>query len=256
MSEYFKELEGLYSKIPGVPCTGCGNCCVTPSVTLVEFVYLMRSLIETRPTEEITELLSRKMDPHPKFAGNHKCRFLSPIGKCTVHPSRPLPCRLHGLPVLEELKLEGMVTYTEMDTTQCPTVAFDTLKSWLNEITDLNQEIYPINEPYWLTGLNIESWLAVYFDDSIDGGIFVPIKKFMIENFDFGFAKSSYRDRTHLKEKLDKIEILYQLQGVADPETVKKLLNSLISDYPRAGTFFIAEAKNILGFLDAPVPQG
>src|SRR3990172_6474656 len=112
MSMTFNGLEELYAEVPGVPCTGCGHCCVTPTVTLVEFVHLMKHVISQFNPEEVARLLTQKMKPHERFEGNYQCKFLSPLGKCTVHPGRPLACRLHGLPVLEELDIPGLVTYT------------------------------------------------------------------------------------------------------------------------------------------------
>jgi len=106
-------------------------------------------------------------------------------GAC--HP--PLACRLFGLPVLNQLGLENLEKCPVMDPQTCPPVPRETLDGWLSRIKDLNQDIPGYySEPYWVLGLNLECWLAVYFDPLLDVGVFGVLKKRLQEAVDLDFS--------------------------------------------------------------------
>ena len=83
------DVEDIYDLIPELMCTeGCYECCKNfgvPSRTQVE-------------DERIKEFL-REHAMQPGEAQGHTCPYLNedlPEGGCSIHPARPLICRLYG----------------------------------------------------------------------------------------------------------------------------------------------------------------
>ncbi len=44
-SAYLVLKNDIYNQIPKAGCLACGECCVTPHVTLIEFCYMMDFLV-------------------------------------------------------------------------------------------------------------------------------------------------------------------------------------------------------------------
>ncbi len=103
LSDAFPDLEALYQALPPVPCEGCGSCCVTPHLTLVEFAYLLRHLENNFSQAEMITLLQAPMVPAARFPGNFLCALQGPDGLCRVYPARSLSCRAEGLPVIDSM---------------------------------------------------------------------------------------------------------------------------------------------------------
>jgi Fe-S-cluster containining protein len=83
------DIEDIYELIPDLICTeGCYECCKNfgvPSRTKVE-------------DERIKEFLQEHSIPQGEAHGN-TCPYLDeelPVGGCSIHPVRPLICRLYG----------------------------------------------------------------------------------------------------------------------------------------------------------------
>jgi Fe-S-cluster containining protein len=253
MDHKFWELQALYDSLPGVPCIlGCGVCCATPSVTPLEFIYLFRSMLEQVPRPTIISWIQRGMTVHPWGGNNFLCRFqtLDRNKGCLVHPYRPLACRLFGLPVLDRLKIENLEKCPVMDPAACPDVPLPALQKWLLAVEDLNRD-FPeyYAEPYWLVGLNIECWLAVYLDPLLDMGVFGRLKNILHEQIDLSFLTEHYRDTTRLKEKIDKITLFYMLFSQGLSAESREILVSIRDDYPATGTYFTEEAAKFLEII-------
>ncbi len=245
------KLGELYNQIPPVPCSGqCDQvCCVSPSCTLLEFLYLMEHPAAGVPQYRLAELLMRPADIHPRFEGNLFCRF-EHKGRCLLHQGRTLGCRLFGIAALNELGIQNLENCTFMQVRDLPSVSKETLTGWLQEISDLNAPFYNYyQEPYWLAGLNIECWLAVYFNDYLDDAVFLQLKEILRSRLKLAFLKGRFRDPTNLKEKADKIKLLYLLMQSGDKDKSLELTKSLIEDYPFTGTYFFKEAQNIQQLL-------
>lgn len=76
---------------------GCTECC-HPALSVVRVEALAILLALSRLTEaERAPLREAAAD-----AGRARCPLLAPDERCAVYPLRPLICRTHGLPVLED----------------------------------------------------------------------------------------------------------------------------------------------------------
>lgn len=238
-----EKLGKLYECLPGVPCAACGECCVSPTVTLLEFIYLMDGLIAQCSKEELTQMLCRAPQFHATSEGNLLCRIQNK-GLCAIHTSRTMACRLHGLPVLSLLEIAGQENCGKMKE-GLPDVDPKELHSWLSLLTELNGElISPYGEPYWLAGLNLECWLAVYYDPLLDAGPFGEAKEILCERYP-QLGEIPYEDKTKLKEKVDKITLLFEMVKVVPSEGLSFLVDSITADYPLTGTYYLEESKKI-----------
>ena len=91
----------------GFNCTGCeDNCCLTRFYhhTVLEYLYILEGLHNLDP-EKQTEIKARALKVRRKSVEadrkgklvQHMCP-LNSGGKCTLYSSRPMICRLHGIP--------------------------------------------------------------------------------------------------------------------------------------------------------------
>lgn len=247
MDAALDKLCALYDGVPGVPCLACGACCVSPTCTLLEFLYLMRHLLTTHPKETIRAMLCTPPALHPDYEGNLRCKVHDKVGgRCLVHPSRTLACRLFGLPAISEFQIADLENCRKTDPSTKPSVERTQIEGWLLELTRLNTGVAPFYcEPYWIAGLNIECWLAVYFDPLLNHGIFGAIKDLLRQWLDLSFIEDVYRDRTELKDKTDKIGLLYELLKMGDTASVVELTQSIRNDYPLTGTYYLDELDKI-----------
>lgn len=238
-----KQLSRLYADLPAVPCKGCGECCVSPTITLLEFIFLFDGLFKTFTTSEIQSLLLSPIQFHGRSEGNLQCKFLSKQGRCIIHPCRSMACRLHGLPVIEKLNIPGQENCLKIREEQTADIPLDELEKWLENLTHLNSELLEYyTAPFFIAGFNIECWLSVVYDPFLDMDPFIKIKKILNERFP-QLALIPYQDQTNLKEKTDKILFFSEFlkQGVS--EELIELLDSISRDYPYTGTYFLQEAE-------------
>ncbi|MFH0920326.1 MAG: YkgJ family cysteine cluster protein [Fibrobacterota bacterium] len=247
-------LAKLYHQLPEVPCEGCGECCVSPTCTAIEFTGAINYLIHNFTREQVEKILMASIVPHPAFEGNLRC-CLQDAGtrRCLVHPARTLACRLFGLPAISNFKIENMENCRKIDFTRCGKADEADIRAWLSELTRLNGEVAPYYcEPYWIAGLNIECWLAVYFDPLLDPGAFGDLKRYLHASVDLSFMTDRYKDVTQLKDKVDRITLLYQLIEWGDREEALGLVHALRTAYPMTGTYYHAELSKIEALLNTP----
>ena len=244
------KLDLIYRNIPSVPCKACGKCCVSPTITFLEFLYLMDGVYRFEK-EQIQHFFSIPVKFHEKHEGNLQCRFIDKHGHCTVHKFRSMACRLHGLPAINMLGIEEIENCKIMPPSSLPEVKVNTLKKWLENLSQLNSEIFNhYKEPFWLAGLNIECWLAILYDPYFN---LAPFKHFR-EIFKKRYPKLSemkYSDETNLKEKVDKITMFFEFIKTGVSEELIDLLSSIINDYPVTGTYYLNEAKKYKEIIES-----
>lgn len=247
IAEGLKELETLYQELPAVPCLACGGCCVSPTCTLLEFLFLMRYLLRTTGQAEMRRMICAPPVLHPEYEGNLRCKAHDATGgRCLVHPARTLACRLFGLPALSEFPIAELENCRRTDPSTKPAVAKSQIEGWIGALTRLNSRFASFYcEPYWIAGLNLECWLAVYFDPLLNDGILGSMKTILRNRINLGFLDREYIDKSGFKEKADKISLLYELLKVGDREAVRELSKSIRKDFPMTGTYYLDELDKI-----------
>lgn len=229
----------IYAHIPQVGCQACGECCVTPHVTLIEFSYMMDFLLDN--PDHLLETLLKVVPYHPDYPGYFKCRFQTQDNFCSIYPHRPLACRMHGQPILEKMGMHyhvycNKIKSVERDLTQEEVYAF------LDKTNDLNKGYYPYyTSPYWVSGLNIETWLTILFTD-LDRSFFNLLKKILDNNLHLSQLSAYFSQHVHLEQKLsliEKFQIDFSAGRFAD---LSVLLDKIQNDFPDTGAYYYFEA--------------
>ncbi|MBD3419227.1 MAG: hypothetical protein GF398_03825 [Chitinivibrionales bacterium] len=255
MPELFDSLNRLYRRLPEVACTGCGSCCVSPTCTLIEFNYLISCAGESLAEQQLQKFIFSPPHIHPRHDGNLRCALLSGT-QCTLHPGRTGSCRLFGVPTLKHFNVKDLVECEHDIRTISGDDSPDFIRNWIRELFELNNQLYAFDtQPYYISGLNLECWLDIYFDDSLYDDTFADIRKAMHASFDLTRFKSDYFPRTNFKEKVDKISIFTALLDSGDVGALTTVLQSIKNDYPLTGTWFLKEADVYLAKIDALAAQ-
>lgn len=244
-------IKTLYRKLPGVTCKGCGKCCVSPTCTLAEFIYLMVNCTKHLSTHKLERFILTSPTVNDAYEGNTSCAMLAE-NRCLVHPWRTGACRLFGIPAVEKLGIANLVSCYNNCTTTGKSVDEMFIRQWLAELVAVNETLYPIRQgPYYPLGFNVACWLDIYFDTTISEETFVALRTIMREEFDLSHFASRYNPKTGLKEKIDTISLLNMIIDQSAPQDLKQLLLSIQNDFPLTGTYFYHEAQLFLDALNA-----
>lgn len=244
------KIDELYKKLPEVGCTGCGLCCVSPTSTLAEFIYLFKYLEDNLSDEQIISFIQTPAKIHEDYEGNTHCPFLDKK-RCAIHPGRAGACRLFGIPSLKDMNIQNMEECKYNIEVISGRGDLPYIESWLDELFEFENTLYPFGtEPYFVKGFNIHTWLDIIFDNSIDFNVFSSIKETISNNLNISKFKDHYKLQTNIREKIDKIGILSSMIGIADAETLKKLLLSIRDDYPLTGSYFYEESQAYLKAIE------
>ena len=247
--DLLKEIETLYKQLPEVACKGCGQCCVSPTCTLAEFIYLMNKSIQCLPPEILENFILSEAVIHDEHEGNLVCSLLAET-TCLAHDWRTGACRLFGIPSLGSLGISDLVScYNHIEVISGRNDK-NFIQQWLEKVASLNEKLYSFGKPpYFVYGFNLECWLDMYFDDLLTVDVFSDMRKIMQQHFDLSKFKPRYLLKTGLKEKVDKVSLLSLLLGSNDEESLREVLVSIRDDYPLTGTYFIKEAQAYLDEL-------
>lgn len=244
-----EEIQELYKEIPDVACKGCGACCVAPTCTLSEFMYLFHYLERNSLSEQIIICIDHPAQLHPQYEGNIRCAFLQGSA-CTIHSARTAGCRLFGIPALRSMDISNMVYCVNNIEVIGKDVELRHIESWIDMLAGMDARLYDFAaEPYYIKGFTIPCWLDIYFDDFLDFDIFIQIKEAINHYLSLSSFKSAYRIKTRIKEKIDKITVLTAMLGSETASTLRPLLLSIQNDYPETGTYFYEEAAAYLDVL-------
>ena len=245
LRDAFPDLKALYAKLPPVPCIACGLCCVSPHITLVEFVYMMDGVLKDWSKEAIIRLVADDQEAEKRYPGNHKCAYQSEKGLCSVHQGRSLICRLEGLPVLDRLGMREshICPYITDEQLEVPVSESD-IDTWVQEAFDLTNRYYPTyEEPYWLSSLTPECWFAVALDPDINQDLLLMIRSLIREAIDLDFLEPHYVNHTGLAEKLENIDAFFRFAEDKQPRRAVQAIRRVLYDYPRTGTYYLNEGK-------------
>ncbi len=240
MNDALARLEGVYAGLPQVPCNGCGICCVTPHMTLVEFAFLLRGVIDNLGGDAAALLAAGEMRPSGKYPGNFLCALQDEQARCAAHAWRPLACRLEGLPVLDrmgfrEQKICPHICDSDMDAQVTQTM----VEEWTRDVFALNRPFYRLlEEPYWVDALNLECWLAVLLDPDVTQPFFLRMRKQLAGVIDVKVFAGHYADRTGFARKLTLIDRFFAANEERKPEQALKCIRRIVHEFPRTGTHF------------------
>jgi Fe-S-cluster containining protein len=100
IDEQIKYLENAYSELPKtVGCTSEGTCCKVqhPHCYYIEFVYMMKHIVDNWPQEKRYELHIKCTENYLNNDINKQCIFLTDDMRCDIHKVRDFNCRSFGI---------------------------------------------------------------------------------------------------------------------------------------------------------------
>jgi len=113
----------------------------------------------------------------------------------------------------------------------------------MDRLTELNKGYYSYySPPYWVSGMNIETWLTVLFG-KFEQHIFKLLKKIMLKEFDIQDMAGFFTQHVRLAEKLDLIDTFQAELPNGRLETLLPLLRCIQNDFPETGAYYYFEAE-------------
>lgn len=251
-NDFFKPLKESYESLPGLQCGDCwGECCVSPTMTAVEFVYMMLGLQETRTHEEISIFLGDQVREHLFYAGNAHCRFQHlENGRCQNYEHRAMACRLHGHEALRAYQTDDL-EFCDKKPDHEKNLKKEGLDQRLQLIRDYNEKLQiPYSEPWYFCSLNLESWLDFYYTPRLSENRpeLLHIYQLLRDNLQLPEIVGRIQ-LTTLEGQLNTIETLYMAIEKGEGSLALDCLNSLIEHYPSTGSYYLDEARQMKEIL-------
>lgn len=245
----FADLEALYDELPRVQCRQCGQCCVSPTCTLAEFLYLIHRAQQTQPAADFERAVLSVPEVHTGYEGNLQCAFLHD-SRCMIHPGRTGACRLFGISALNEMGISDIAACKNAVAAEGRTdKAF--IEGWLDRLVLLNRGLHPVAEaPFYLTGLSIACWLDIYFEERHRQDFFGAIQTVMKQYVDLSAYSGRRRSKTDILDKIDKVAAFNDFMDLVPAQTLADILSSILKDYPLTGTWYQTEGHRFLAAIE------
>ncbi len=241
----FNPLLNGYAQVPGLYCQGCaGDCCVSPTMTAVEFIWMMRYLIQSQP-DQVQNFLQKPAAEHRHWAGNLACRFQDVSGICLNYEGRAMACRLHGHEALRLYETPDMV-FCDKNPDRDKTLNGNGLENLLDAVRHyVGQVGAPYEAPFYFVSLNLESWIDFYFHPEYALGR-ADLEKCHADLVQWIDLKPMQIPiHTTLRAKLNAIELAWKFWLQEDYLLAAQTFESLAADYPSVGSYFLEEARNM-----------
>jgi len=247
IQQILSEVATLYGKLPAVDCEGCGCCCVSPTCTLVEFMYLMNGIMHDPGQPENDVFFHTPVVLHDGYEGNTRCMFLKDK-RCLVHVVRTGACRLFGIPSVERMEIPGMVRCLVPRDKKNGGFSMGDVKRWLKELIMLNRRLYPMGEaPYFLTGLTIECWMDIWLAQKWEQPFFSHLQELLRSACPpVVFEGRRYELRTGIDRKIDMIDRFFSMIDGGDAREMQGILVRIRDEFPFTGTWYFEEANRFL----------
>ena len=112
-----------------------------------------------------------------------------------------------------------------------------------DQIAELNRGYYSYyTPPYWISGLNTETWLTVYLSD-IPKHVFRLLKKIITRELDLRHVPVCFSQPVHLHKKLALIDRFHAEFSLGHYQGLDRLLEKIQHDFPDTGAYYYFEAE-------------
>jgi Fe-S-cluster containining protein len=245
-TNFFDQLIKTYDSIPTLHCGDCwGECCVSPTMTAIEFVYMMKNAQIQFSEEKLRDYLTQSLVEHKFYAGNSWCRFQdTQTGRCQNYTGRALACRLHGheaLRVYATPEMEFCAKQPDHDRLLNDT-GLDKLLGTIRDYNDKTPALY--QSPYYLVSLNLESWIDFYYHPEWTSNrpVLQELSQFLLTALDLPLFEK-HKPITTLAGKFAAIDRFYQAVHDGDGHKALEEISSIQHDFPSVGSYFLDEAR-------------
>ena len=107
---------------------------------------------------------------------------------------------------------------------------------------NLNQGYYPYYPaPYWVSGLNIETWPTILLAD-VNMCFFKLLKMIIERNIYVSEMAQHFIQKVNLKEKVNLIEEFQTEFSTGNFKNLKPLLDRIQNDFPDTGAYYYFES--------------
>lgn len=246
------ELNEIYARCPDIKCSKCGKCCLSPHLSLVEFLKLLDEMMHVFTKDELCTLVATQPNMAEGLQGHILCPMLSDNNECKVYNGRPISCRLEGAGVMntilgreKSLCPEGTRT-AEEEAELKP----DEVEEFLNDATLANSQlVLAFDEPYFLDSLNIPCWFALILDPSITQPLFLELREIIMQRHDLSFLAEHYVNHTHLNDKLDMIDRFFKLNDENKAREALECMQMIFDGFPLTGAYYKAQSQVFIQFM-------
>jgi len=216
-------------------------------MTLIEFCYLMTSLLRT--PEQLAAFLGCTVPEHPSFPGQLKCRFQLPDKLCAIYYHRPLACRLHGHAALQETGPEYHVSCDKAGSAES-IIGKNDVYGFLDHLAALNRGYYSYySPPYWIASLHTELWLTILTTEP-SRHVFRLLRKLMLREFGGLELQADFVQTVPLEQKLSLIDRLQAGLPFGSRQELVMLLDRIQHEFPETGAYYYFEAETYREALD------
>lgn len=249
LRDAFPDLEAIYQAVPPVACDACGQCCVTPHITVVEFAYLLDRALRENRQDEMVAWLAAPLASKVGESGNFVCKVQGNDQRCTLHDARALSCRVEGHPALEKMSGRAEAVCANLAKTG-DAVSPEQIDGWIQSVFELSAPYHEVSaEPWFLNAANLDCWWAIALDPAITQPFFLEIREQLRKQFDLEPFAQHYTDQTGLAQKLSLIETFFTESSNNRAEKALKAIRRVIHDFPRTGSYYQYEGKQYFQFV-------
>lgn len=248
----FRQIEEVYAKCPEVPCVKCGRCCSSPHLSFAEFAYFLEKTLANVEQEKIIQMVTAPVIPSSLLEGHVDCPALE-NNLCIVDGGKGISCRYIGIPELStgyglDEPLCKNITADDMS----EQVTVEKMEEALDTIALLNANIYSyLSEPYFLDALNIQCWFAVCLDKDITQNLFVQLRELLRGRFDLDFLDEHYKNTTQLKEKLDMVDLFFELNEQQKAQEALACMEQIRDGFPNTGAYYVSQSRIYIDFMNS-----
>ncbi len=249
MDKVQDELQKIYQRTPDVPCGECGRCCISPHMSFIEVVGLLRRMIEVFSEEQLRTIISSR----PIISEFHMSNIVCPLlvnNKCSCYDNRPLSCRLEGIDVLDKLTHRERICNHQSGAVDENNFGGQEIEEVLEEANVLNIPYCGnMEEPYYFDSVNLHCWFAIMFDPDIKQEFFLDIRRKLLFEVDLEYLADSYVNHTHLNDKLNLIDNFFVLNDQQKAEEALACMEKVNNDFPYTGAYYYPQANVYINFM-------
>ena len=249
MDEVQKKLQEIYLKAPDVPCGRCGKCCISPHMSFIEFIGLLKGMTAVLSEEQLREIISAPPVIAEYQMNNLVCPLLK-TDKCSCYENRPISCRLEGTDVLDKLTHRERICSYQSGAMPEEEFGGYEIEAILELANELNMAYCGnLEEPYYFDSVNLHCWFAIMFDPDITQEFFLDIRRKIFAVVDLAYIADSYVNHTRLNEKLDLIDRFFELNNQQKAQEALECMQKINSEFVYTGAYYYPQANVYINFM-------
>ncbi len=249
MQKVQEALAEIYKQAPEVPCNRCSRCCISPHMSYIELIALLRKMVEVFSEDELRLLVSAE----PIVSEFHLNNIICPLlrdSECSCYEVRPLSCRLEGIDILDQLTARERICSYQQGAVTEEDFGGEEIEAILDAANKLNMPYCGLlDEPYFFDSVNLHCWFAIMFDPDITQEYFLKLRELIFAEVDLRYLGSSYVNHTRFNEKLDLIDKFFELNNEKKAQEALECIQKVNTEFPYTGAYYYPQANVYINFM-------